>query len=102
MRSILLMSLALLLVTGVQASELSKIQISAKNAARLKGINQWLTENVNTDDCPGRTYYGLVISSEDEQLVGYEVIAECPDAPTPSVPLYFDPQQKYIEKNQGY
>ncbi|MBI3555853.1 MAG: hypothetical protein HY074_06295 [Deltaproteobacteria bacterium] len=102
MRGVLLMSLALWLSTGVQASEVSKIMIPAKNAARLKLINQWLTENVNTEDCPGRTYFGLVTGVENQQLVGYEVIAECPDAPTPSVPLYFDPQQKYLEKNQGY
>ena len=102
MRSILLMSLALLLSTGVQASEVSKIKISATDAVRLKGINQWLNDNVSRDDCPGRTYFGLVSVHEELQLVGYEVIAECPDAPVPNVPLYFDPQQKYLEKNQGY
>lgn len=102
MRSILLMSLALLLATGVQASEVSKIQIPAKEAVRLEGINQWLSENVSDDDCPGRIYFGLVSNREVRQLLGYEVIAECPDAPLPSVPLYFDTQQKYIEKNQGY
>lgn len=99
MRTLLLMSLALLLSNGVQASEVSKFKISARDSRRLKIINQWLNENVSTDDCPGRAYFGLVEGSAAPMLVGYEVIAECPDAPTPRVPLYFDSEENYIEIN---
>ncbi|MBI3544265.1 MAG: hypothetical protein HY075_13425 [Deltaproteobacteria bacterium] len=75
---------------------MTQVKIPARDAAGLTGINQWLDENVSPTDCPGRRYYGLVEKAEPK-LVGYEVIAECPDAPSPRVPLFFDVNQRYVE-----
>ena len=104
MRTLLLMSLTLVVCSGALASEneIRKYRIPAQEAVHLKGINQWLDKNINEHDCPDRDYFGLVDIESRQSLVGYEVLAECPHAPVSELPLYFDANQNYIEHDHRF
>jgi hypothetical protein len=76
---------------------LLRVELPQEDAVELKEINTWLSENVSTEECPDRRYFSIHERNRKARLLGYQVIADCPDAPMPRMSFYFDASQVLIE-----
>lgn len=76
---------------------LLRVELTQEDAVELKDINKWLSENLNDEECPERRYFTIHQRRRNTTPIGYQVIAECPDAPMPSIAFYFDAAQVLID-----
>lgn len=107
MRTLILISLALCIFGEVgfggvrdeskPYKKLRRIELTTEQAAELKEITSWLEQNVDLTECPKRAIYSIHEKSRKATLMGYQIVAECPEAPMPQILLLFDAEQKFIE-----
>lgn len=105
MRTLILMGLTLCLLSevgfsGVNAKprkRLLRVELAQEQVVELTSINEWLDTNLNSEDCPERRYFSIHERTRKARLLGYQVIADCPDAPEPYVSIYFDTEQSVLE-----
>lgn len=108
MRTIILVSLALCVFGEVgfggvfhkdesPRKKLRRIELTIEQAAELKEITSWLDQNIDQNECPERAYYSVYEKNRKATLLGYQIVAECPDAPSPQISLLFDAEQNFIE-----
>lgn len=79
--------------------QVRRVRLERPQISRLAAINDWLNENIRESDCPEKYYFGVFERSNDPELLGYEVVAECPDAPTPRMFVRFDADQRYLDSS---